>query len=167
MWKASEEMVLFFVGNEECLRCVLSFMIGVLLCEVYQRVPKCRGKVISYFWLALIIGCIVCDNRLINGIAETSMVIFVLCPFMICSALYIPLFEYIYSLRIMQWLGIISMDIYMWHWVVRVYLGSRPFYLEQRAGEGFCILIIAALFVAIMSHFVLVPCIYRVREKKA
>ena len=171
IWLTHEKIDFLFVRNEDLVRCILSFMIGVLLCEAYQRLPKRWGKRISYTLLILIIGVIACSSTsVIDDIviekSISSFVIFIVCPFMVYSAIYIPLFKFIFSTRILQLVGILSMDIYMWHWVVRVYLGSRPFYLEQRTWFGFCVLIITSLLVSGVSHYVVMPYIYSIRGKR-
>lgn len=149
------------IGSEDSLRCIISFMMGLLLYELYQKMPDWLGKVISYILIGMFIGIIAAFSNfpLTKGIDVENLipgiVILLFCPLMLYSAIYIKPLKYLFSSRVLQFIGKISMDIYMWHWVVRIYLGSRPFYVDQNTWSGWILLIIASLTVSILSHYIM------------
>lgn len=159
------------IGNLDLIQCILSFMMGVLFYEVYRRIPERWGQIISWVLVGLLIGILivlcVCN---INNIGFTeksiaSIVIALFCPLMLCFAVYIRTFRYIFSAQILQSVGKLAMDIYMWHWVVRVYMGSRPIYLNERTWSGWVVLIAVSLLTSVVSHYILMPWIYDMEMK--
>ena len=159
------------IGSEDSIRCIISFLMGLLLYELYEKVSNQQGKVISYTLMVVFaVIVIMFDNLQKLGIADIEnviswIVIFLFCPLILYSAIFINPIKYVFSRGVFLLIGTLSMDIYVWHWVVRIYLGSRPFYLDQETWSGWMILVIASIVVSALSYYVLMPVIYRVMEK--
>ena len=149
--------------NEDLLYCILSFIIGLSLYEIYRNISEHFGQIVSWSLFGTFVGTIiVCYNSNLYmdiGIDNIHffIAIFIFCPLIICSAIYIKPFRYLCSSKVLQYFGDISIDVYMWHWVIRVYMGSRPFYLNEHDGVEWLILIVVSIIVAIFSHFYFVP----------
>lgn len=156
----------YLFGSEDSLRCIISFMFGLLLYELYKKLTMKQGMIISYILIGIFVGSIVglsyyqMISRIDMDNVVSKIVIFLFGPIMLYSAIYIKGLKFLFSSRIMQFIGKISMDIYMWHWVVRIYLGSRPFYVNQNTWSGWALLITVSLVVAVLSHYIVMPWVY-------
>lgn len=159
------------IGSEDSIRCIISFLMGLLLYELYEKVSNQQGKVISYTLLVVFaVIVIMFDDLQKLGISDMEnviswIVIFLFCPLILYSAIFINPIKYVFSRSVFLLIGTLSMDIYMWHWVVRIYLGSRPFYLEQETWSGWLILVMSALVVSVLSHYIFMPLLYRIGVK--
>lgn len=166
-WLANKENYYSIIGSEDSVRCVISFLMGLLLYELYEIINNSQGKVISYTLMVFFAGIVIVFSNM-QKIGRTDMegviswiVIFLFCPLILYSAIYIKIINKLLSSAVLQLIGEISMDIYMWHWVVRIYLGSRPFCLDQETWSGWLLLIIATFLVSTISHYVFMPLIHR------
>ena len=170
-WSVNKEKYYLFIGGEDSVRCIISFLMGLLLYELYEKINNQQGKIISYLLMVVFVVIIINFGSLKNvcsiDIENVTMwiVIFLFCPLVLYSAIYIKIIKEVFSGGVLQFIGKLSMDIYMWHWVVRIYLGSRPFYLNQETWSGWTILVITSITLSALSYYVFMPVIYRVIEK--
>lgn len=171
IWLVYKENYYSILGCEDSIRCIISFLMGLLLYELYEKIPNQLGEIISYILIGVFVAVI---NAYYNFqmIGEVNieniipwMVVLLFCPLMLCSTIYIKPIKFVFSGCVLQFIGKLSMDIYMWHWVVRIYLGSRPFYLNQEIWSGWVILIIVTFIVSVLSHYILMPLIYGICVK--
>lgn len=159
------------IGSEDSIRCIISFLMGLLLFELYEKVNNKQGELISYTLMvvfAIIVNLF--DYMPQIGISDienvtTYIVIFLFCPLILYSVIFINPVKYVFSRGVFLFCGTLSMDIYMWHWIVRIYLGSRPFYLKQDTWSGWVLLIVVTLLVSTLSHYIFMPLIYRIGVK--
>ena len=156
------------LGSEDSIRCIISFLVGVLLYELYEIINKKQGIVISLILLiafaVIVIAFLQFKKNGVSSIenATSWIVIFIFCPLTLYSSIYLNPINYAFSRGAFQFIGALSTDIYMWHWVVRIYLGSRPFNLDQETWSGWLLLIIATFLVSVLSHYIIMPFIYRI-----
>lgn len=154
---------LLLLYDKDTYMCIASFIMGLILYEIYTGVSCLGGKVLAImYWIILLAASVIIISEGMTDLSimgkDTSMVaIFIFCPLTILSSLYIKSIRKILSTKVFCFLGAISMSVYMWHQVVRTYVGSRPLYLDQTTWLGFFTLIFSTLLVATISKYVVEP----------
>lgn len=154
---------LLLLYDKDTYMYLASFIMGLILYEIYTRVSCLGGKVLAImYWIILLSASVIIISEGMTDLSimgkDTSMVaIFIFCPLTILSSLYIKSIRKILSTKVFCFLGAISMSVYMWHQVVRTYVGSRPLYLDQTTWLGFFTLIFSTLLVATISKYVVEP----------
>lgn len=123
---ASESGLFPFLERDQ-IRIIASFMFGALLYELYLRISQFGGKLIS-----LCMAVIVVLTSIYIGIAQTGsldafgfnfylMVILILCPLTIYGAIYVRPVKWLFETKVFQYIGKISMSVYMWHLIASDY----------------------------------------------
>lgn len=149
-------------------RCVVAFMVGVFLYELYKTIDNKCGMIIAGVSLGGLILTVVLYSGVKIPLAFNEMYIYVwasvyLGPFLLLVALYCKPIKSMLSTVPFVWLGKISMSVYMWHAVVQTVMINK--YTEEIKGGllFFIAYIIVCLMVASVSHYFVEPMMKRVK----
>lgn len=157
----TEMWTLPFLTNDITLRCYGSFAIGLLTYEIYDKVNSNFLMKISWIGfillLIIILYCQFFDLPLdmIVGDVRVFTILFV-CPILILSSIYVRPIEKILSSKLFIFLGKISFDVYMWHYIVRnllMVLGIQE--VINYTFNGWILYIVLTMIVSILSYYFL------------
>lgn len=139
------------------LRGEASFAVGLLLYEL-SRIKRSNVVVITGDIVVIITATVFLlwgdKGDYINFLGNTNLaMILILCPIFVLNVIYNPFIKRLFSLRILRWIGEISMNVYLWH-TICLYFVVRIFGVNM---AGYCAMIISSLLVGAVSHYFLEP----------
>lgn len=151
---------------ESTCRGYMSFSMGLLMFEIYDGINKdnikLKQKIAIFNSLILLSVCILSyyfgSERVLGN--EHFAYVMVIWPCVVFVVLFSNTINKILSGRIFQYLGTISMSIFLWHWSVRslmVFLADKTAIFEFDSLEEYVLYVILTFIVAIFSNKILEP----------
>lgn len=164
----SDEFVPLY--NGAVFRGLESFGVGLFLYELYNRLSAKGGLLISIG--GIIATAVVCFMTVCLGVKDLSLfseqrfLAFLLffTPAFILSSIYVPPINWILSSKPFQFLGKMSMGLYMWHYLIRILIGGRPFYLNGTF-KGLVVILVGTFIISIFSYYFIEPLFNKILSK--
>lgn len=155
-----------FLYEPSC-RGYMSFALGALLYEVYERITEQAGKKMSVFGGICVVIMMVSyfvfgTNEMWNN-ARFLPALFI-CPVIIFSTIYVEPIKMLLSCKLLMFLAKISMSVYLWHWSVKLFLICvGNFVPNVRFGTigGYVMYIAMTCIISVISHYYLEPLLIR------
>lgn len=147
-------------------RAYASFAVGALIYELYENIKQVSGRIISYILIgiAIIIAIVKLYFRLSVIVLVGNLYVFTtifICPLVILSTIYIPVIRNILSTKVFQFLGSISMSLYMWHSFVKTVCDVHWW---SNRNKELILYIIISFIVAVISKYGIEKIIDKLRE---
>ena len=109
--------------NGLLLRGIMGFSIGVIIAYVYENKNKFNYKLLGYLSLLFIILFYYIYKNKVEYLGNIPMlVIFGIGPMMIFTLLFNELFNNVFRFKIFQFLGTISISIYLFHFPIQCFI---------------------------------------------
>lgn len=145
---------------EASCRGYISFSMGALLYELYEKLDKQAGEVYTVIGsVVLVIVLLFCDYGILSR--ETRLIVVMLvCPIVLFSAIYNRFIKKILESKVCSFLTKISMGIYMWHWSVLLLLtsiGDRVSIIRYGTFGGYVVYIFLTFLISIISTYYIEP----------
>lgn len=141
--------------NSQVARGLICFSIGVVLAYFYQNEDRINTKIIGYLSLVVLMICYIMFRNNPVGINNFQMLfILFLSPMIILSTLYVPWINKLFSLRFFRYLGSLSMEIYLFHFIVQCAIRNIDIYwglgLNYSARKVWVVYVLATLLVSVI-----------------
>lgn len=150
-----------FLYFESSLRGYSSFSMGLLFYEIYIRINNKLGNLLSYLLIIFYVSytCILNNIGHFHGEEITGevrlLIIFFIIPVVLLSSLYLKPVKFLLETTIIQKLGTISLEIYLWHRFVQFILLS--FTNIYGTWLGWIAFIIITISISVISHRYFAP----------
>lgn len=117
------------VLNTLVARGLFCFSIGIILAYFYQNEQLFNTRFLGYLCLIMLIGCYV-GYRVIPSAISNMQMLFILfiAPMIIVSAIYVPWLNKLLSMECFSYLGSLSMEIYLFHFVIQCAIKNIDIY---------------------------------------
>lgn len=156
-----------FLYEPSC-RGYISFSMGALLYELYEKLDEKAGEVYSVIGsIVLVIVLLLCDYELLSREARLVVVMLV-CPIILFSAIYNRFFKKILESKVCSFCAKISMAIYMWHWSVLLLvtsMGDKLNIIRYGTFGGYVVYIFSTFLISIISTYYIEPKLINSFEK--
>lgn len=141
--------------NALVARGLICFSIGVILAYLYQNEERINTKIIGYFsFIVLMASYIMFRNNPIGINNLQLLFILFLSPMVILCTLYVPWINKLFSLRFFRYFGSLSMEIYLFHFIVQCAIRNIDIYCElglnYSARRVWVMYVLATLLVSVL-----------------
>lgn len=141
--------------NSLVARGIICFAIGVFLAYFYQKEEMFNTKLIGYLSFVIIMVCYFAFRGNPISVNNLQMLfILFLSPMIIFCTLYVPCINKLFSLRFFRYLGSLSLEIYLFHFVVQCAIRNIDIYygleLNYSARRVWVLYVMATLIVSIL-----------------
>lgn len=149
---------------------ILTFLVGMVIYEVYTRISDKAGfwiSLTSILTLLISVCGVIGNGELLPGFIgdwerETSIIV---AAMFLMAALYLKPITVVLSTKPMIFLGKISMSIYMWQWVCLTIFERSDFIGFRKTFVGMIISFAATIIVSLISYYWVEPILQKIFGK--
>ena len=141
-------------------RGVMSFSVGVILAYIYDNREKFNYKLVGYLSLGfLVLAFLIFKKNMIYTGNIAMLMTLGIGPAIILTLLFNELFNNVFRFKIFQFLGSISISIYLFHFPMQclIKIIDKYFHLHINYYSKFtwCIYVIITIFISIIYQFII------------